>query len=475
MTSTITQCVDQISSALRTLSELFADPSALAFDDVRRDMERLEEQCKKKATIDAAFAFIAERDEAGRVVGANYPSAYLQQRLDLSKGEAYNRLERGRLLFAPPPEPPLDDDSAPDAPAPDNLFDDPPEDGQRKQQDDARRNSARVSAPASTPRRWRRRCSAARRTCACSCARRSTRRNNPNAGYENRGLSLGQRNPDGTVRVIIDAPAGDAALFKAHADKGLAPNSNLAAGDQGDVDKRTPRQRRYDQFKAIFQQYEERCQKANGGAASVVVAVTLDDLADGDASMLYGTNTGIEVDCFDLVRLGMEGTTDFVLQVDGVTSVPLWMGRTSRLASVEQRIAMFAVQGVCSWLGCTAPMTECEAHHILAWIRGGSTDIENLTGLCREHHRCNNVRRDGSFNKGYMDFDPQTSRSGYRKRPSDPLKFNESVPARHSAVSRVFAAKGRCECARSTHPDPAFYPPGYSPPQDQWPPPPRQA
>lgn len=229
--------------------------------------------------------------------------------------------------------------------------------------------------------------------------RKHAPRNNPNAGYENRGLSLGQRNPDGTVRVIIDAPAGDAALFKAHADKGLAPNSNLAAGDQGDVDKRTPRQRRYDQFKAIFQQYEERCQKANGGAASVVVAVTLDDLADGDASMLYGTNTGIEVDCFDLVRLGMEGTTDFVLQVDGVTSVPLWMGRTSRLASVEQRIAMFAVQGVCSWLGCTAPMTECEAHHILAWIRGGSTDIEKLTGLCREHHRCNNDRRDGSFNK----------------------------------------------------------------------------
>lgn len=503
MTSTITQCVDQISSALRTLSELFADPSALAFDDVRRDMERLEEQCKKKATIDAAFAFIAERDEAGRVVGANYPNAYLQQRLDLSKGEAYNRLERGRLLFAPPPEPPLDDDSAPDAPAPDNLFDDPPEDGQRKQQDDARRNSARVSAEkqdiirreldkllsAASCERTRIHAQAMEEALFRSpedlrlfvrkevnaANRKHAPRNNPNAGYENRGLSFGQRNPDGTVRVIIDAPAGDAALFKAHADKGLAPNSNLAAGDQGDVDKRTPRQRRYDQFKAIFQQYEEGCQKANGGAASVVVAVTLDDLADGDASMLYGTNTGIEVDCFDLVRLGMEGTTDFVLQVDGVTSVPLWMGRTSRLASVEQRIAMFAVQGVCSWLGCTAPMTECEAHHILAWIRGGSTDIENLTGLCREHHRCNNDRRDGSFNKGYMDFDPQTGRSGYRKRPSDPLKFNESVPARHSAVSRVFAAKGRCECARSTHPDPAFYPPGYSPPQDQWPPPPRQA
>ena len=105
MTSEITRCVDEISSALRTLSTLFEDPSALAFEDVRHDMERLEEQFKKKASIDAAFAFIADRDDAGRVVGANYPNAYLQQCLDLSKSEAYNRLERGRLLYGAPPEP----------------------------------------------------------------------------------------------------------------------------------------------------------------------------------------------------------------------------------------------------------------------------------------------------------------------------------------------------------------------------------
>ena len=41
MTSEITRCVDEIASALRTLSTLFEDPSALAFEDVRHDMERL--------------------------------------------------------------------------------------------------------------------------------------------------------------------------------------------------------------------------------------------------------------------------------------------------------------------------------------------------------------------------------------------------------------------------------------------------
>lgn len=497
MTSEITQCVSQIFAALQRLSELFADPSVLRFEDVRRDMECLEEQFKKKATIDAAFAFLADRDDAGRVVGANYPNAYLQQCLDLSKGEAYNRLERGRLLYGAPPEPA--------APPPDeageDLFDSAGEaeasaEEDRARQENARRNSPKVSAEkqdiirreldkllkAALGERTRIHADAMEealhrspedlrmfvRKAVDAANRKHAPRSNPNAGFEKRSATFGRRKADGTVDIHINATAGHAALMKAHMDKGLAPNSNLPEELQGEVDPRTPQQRRFDQFFAIFEQYEQECQKANGGAASVVLALTLDDLADGDAAMLYDTNAGIEVDCFDLVRLGMNGTTDFLLQVDGVTSVPLWMGRTSRLASVEQRIAMFAVQGVCSWLGCTAAMSECEAHHILAWIKGGATDIENLTGLCREHHRCNNDHRDGSFNKGYMDFAPQTGRSGFRRRPHDPMKFNQSVPAKHSAVSRIYAAKGRCECARGPRHDPAFYPPDHPPMKDSF-------
>lgn len=41
MTSEIARCVNEISTALRTLSALFTDPSSLAFEDVRHDMERL--------------------------------------------------------------------------------------------------------------------------------------------------------------------------------------------------------------------------------------------------------------------------------------------------------------------------------------------------------------------------------------------------------------------------------------------------
>ena len=198
--------------------------------------------------------------------------------------------------------------------------------------------------------------------------------------------------------------------------------------------------RRYDQYMSILRQYEEGQQAANGGAASVVVSVTLDDLAEADANTLFQTNVGVELDAFDLVRLGMDGTSDFLLTVDGLSGVPLHLGRSRRLASVGQRIAMFAVQGVCSWAGCTTSMSECEAHHIISWLRYGATDIENLTGLCPTHHRCNNDRRDGSFNKGYMDYDPDTGGAVLVKADGT-RHTNTTDPAMHSAVNRIKAKR----------------------------------
>ena len=121
MTSDVTRLVDTIGNALLQLRDVFQDPSAIAFAEVHADMERLEAFCNSKALIDASFAHICERDDAGRRVGANYATTYLEQRLGLSRGEAWNRLARGRDLFAPPEPGPASD--AQDAPAdPEDLF-----------------------------------------------------------------------------------------------------------------------------------------------------------------------------------------------------------------------------------------------------------------------------------------------------------------------------------------------------------------
>lgn len=217
-------------------------------------------------------------------------------------------------------------------------------------------------------------------------------------------------------------------------DKGAAPNSNLP---EGVTDYRTPTQRHYDQLAKILRHYDACGRPASGGCASVVISVTLDELAGADASTLFATNTGIELGVFDLVRLGIDGTDDFILTIDGATSVPLNLLRTSRTASITQRVALLAIQGVCAWAGCTAPLSECEAHPIIAWIQGGNTDLANLAGLCRHHHRRNNDYRDHRGNTSHIERDPATGRVGLRCPGEATLRYNHADPASRCALNRI--------------------------------------
>jgi hypothetical protein len=49
-------------------------------------------------------------------------------------------------------------------------------------------------------------------------------------------------------------------------------------------------------------------------------------------------------------------------------------------------MALIARDAGCSFPGCTHPASWCDRHHILDWILGGLTDLDNLTMLCRYHH-----------------------------------------------------------------------------------------
>ena len=474
----VTELVDKVVDGLTQLRQLLDDPSALPLSTITRDIARLERAMDKKAYVDAAFAQACVLADAGKLVGANHPDAYLTEKLGISRGEAYNRLARAKALFdaPPPPEPDLgdlfdaEDGSEEDCSAAEEAARKAAEEEaerRRKDQEEARKRADEVPAAkqdiirreldkllkAAEGERMRIYARAMEQAAyrdekdlrlfvkrLVAEANKPHVKANPNAGFEKRDASLGKENSDGTFDVRLNMTRADYALYKALTDKGLAPNSNIPAELQGDRDPRTKGQRRYDQYMAILRQYEEGQQAANGGAASVVVSITLDDLAGADANTLFQTNVGVELDAFDLVRLGMDGTSDFLLTVDGLSGVPLHLGRSRRLASVGQRIAMFAVQGVCSWAGCTTSMSECEAHHIISWLRHGNTDIENLTGLCPTHHRCNNDHRDGSFNKGYMDYDPDTGGAVLVKADGT-RHTNTTDPAMHSAVNRIRAKR----------------------------------
>jgi len=65
---------------------------------------------------------------------------------------------------------------------------------------------------------------------------------------------------------------------------------------------------------------------------------------------------------------------------------PIDVGRTQRLFTPRQRIALAARDGGCVFPGCDRPPSWCEAHHITPWSRGGPTDIRDGVLLCRHHH-----------------------------------------------------------------------------------------
>jgi Domain of unknown function (DUF222)/HNH endonuclease len=71
----------------------------------------------------------------------------------------------------------------------------------------------------------------------------------------------------------------------------------------------------------------------------------------------------------------------------GAPTQPLEVGRTSRVVSAAQRAALTVRDGGCAVSGCDRPPAWCDAHHLVHWLHGGPTDLQNLALLCRAHHR----------------------------------------------------------------------------------------
>ena len=66
--------------------------------------------------------------------------------------------------------------------------------------------------------------------------------------------------------------------------------------------------------------------------------------------------------------------------------VVLNLGRTRRIATRSQSAAFIARDAGCTFPGCDRAPEWSERHHIIPWIDGGPTDLNNLTLLCVYHH-----------------------------------------------------------------------------------------
>ena len=66
---------------------------------------------------------------------------------------------------------------------------------------------------------------------------------------------------------------------------------------------------------------------------------------------------------------------------------PADIGRASRTVSRRLRRLLVARDRHCRWPGCSAPPSRCDAHHIIHWLQGGPTNLDNLVLLCHTHHQ----------------------------------------------------------------------------------------
>ncbi|WP_448854643.1 HNH endonuclease signature motif containing protein [Corynebacterium frankenforstense] len=79
--------------------------------------------------------------------------------------------------------------------------------------------------------------------------------------------------------------------------------------------------------------------------------------------------------------------------------------RVSRFANGKQRTMLRATFGVCAHPQCNQPAEFCQADHDTAWVRGGMTNINNLTPLCRYHNGANDDDPDGPVRHGRVERD----------------------------------------------------------------------
>lgn len=121
------------------------------------------------------------------------------------------------------------------------------------------------------------------------------------------------------------------------------------------------------------------------GAPAVRVLVTAADLAAGvGVAFLEGQTAPVSIATAER-HICTAGAQDVVFDSE---KRPLDLGRTSRLYTRKQRIALHARDGGCMFPGCERPPSWTEAHHIRHYVRdGGGTDIDDGISLCRHHHR----------------------------------------------------------------------------------------
>jgi hypothetical protein len=150
-------------------------------------------------------------------------------------------------------------------------------------------------------------------------------------------------------------------------------------------DARTVAQKRADALVEICRDFLDHGDPPTTGGEKphVSLIVDLERLTDGSGRSEF--DDGTVITRRDALRVVCDASVSRIV-TNGPSEV-LDVGRRTRTVTTAQRRALTIRDRGCTAPGCDRPSRWCDVHHIEPWALGGPTDLDNLTLLCRRHHR----------------------------------------------------------------------------------------
>ncbi len=155
---------------------------------------------------------------------------------------------------------------------------------------------------------------------------------------------------------------------------------------RGPEDDRTHSQRMHDALaEAVHHAMDEgKLPRRNGVKPHVTVTTTLEGLKNEVGSPPADLELSLPISTRTLERIACDCTISRVLLAD---SMVIDVGRATRVNSAPRRRALRVRDKGCRFPGCDRPVNWSTPHHIVAWSRGGPTNLANEVLLCYYHHR----------------------------------------------------------------------------------------
>jgi Domain of unknown function DUF222. len=190
--------------------------------------------------------------------------------------------------------------------------------------------------------------------------------------------------PDGLrLSKVLDGRSNITGELSGLAAETITTALNAFMDPPSEGDGRTDAQRRADALVRICEIALEHGACGVRAGANVTVVVDWPTLTNGEPGRMDGQYTG-PIPRSEIERLLCDCKVARVVM--GPDSIPLDVGRSTRVWSPALRNAIVARDTHCRWPGCEIPAPWSEIHHHQHWEHGGETSTANGYLLCSHHH-----------------------------------------------------------------------------------------